>query len=330
MRYVAIGVGAVGGTIAGLLADAGREVVAVARGEHLDAIRANGLEVRRASGSVHADLPAYGSVAEAGIRAGDVVMLGVKSQDTSGVLEQVAAAVPDPAEQSELTILCAQNGVENERRALRLFHNVQSMCVFLPSIYVEPGVVATFAHPRAGLLDVGRYPTGVDDTTRTIVADLEAADFAASALDEVLVSKYSKLLTNLANAADALVGRPALATDAGKELMAAVRAEARQVYDAAGIRALDVQEDVARRKGIAEPQQLETAVRPGASSWQSLARGARTLEVDYLTGEVVLLGRLHGVPTPVNAALQVLANNAAREGRPPAAMELEQLLARLP
>ena len=49
--------------------------------------------------------------------------------------------------------------------------------------------------------------------------------------------------------------------------------------------------------------------RPGASSWQSLARGTGSIEADYLNGEIVLLGRLHGVATPVNAALQRLANH---------------------
>ncbi len=53
--------------------------------------------------------------------------------------------------------------------------------------------------------------------------------------------------------------------------------------------------------------------RPGASMWQSLARGV-SIEADYLNGEIVLLGRLHGVPTPVNAALLDLVKQAAREG----------------
>ena len=43
--------------------------------------------------------------------------------------------------------------------------------------------------------------------------------------------------------------------------------------------------------------------RGGGSSWQSLARGTGTIETDYLNGEIVLLGRLHGVPTPVNLGL---------------------------
>ena len=62
----------------------------------------------------------------------------------------------------------------------------------------------------------------------------------------------------------------------------------------------------------------------GSSTWQSLTKGAR-LEVDFLNGEVVLLGRLHGVPTPVNAMLQQLGS----ERHEPRSVSLDDLNARL-
>lgn len=65
-----------------------------------------------------------------------------------------------------------------------------------------------------------------------------------------------------------------------------------------------------------------------SSSWQSLARQSRSIETDYLNGEIVLLGRLHGVPTPVNDLLQRTARVAAREGISPGSMTVEALLAR--
>ena len=68
---------------------------------------------------------------------------------------------------------------------------------------------------------------------------------------------------------------------------------------------------------------------PGGSTWQSLARGATELETDYLNGEIVLLGRLHGIPTPANELLQQLARGLAatrqRPGAVPATVILEQL-----
>jgi 2-dehydropantoate 2-reductase len=67
--------------------------------------------------------------------------------------------------------------------------------------------------------------------------------------------------------------------------------------------------------------------RGGGSSWQSLARGTGTIETDYLNGEIVLLGRLHGVPTPVNATVQRVARELAASGAPPASMSPDELLA---
>jgi len=69
--------------------------------------------------------------------------------------------------------------------------------------------------------------------------------------------------------------------------------------------------------------------RGGGSTWQSLTRSAGTVETDYLTGEIVLLGRLHGVPTPVNAMLQSVANELARSHGPPQSRSAAELLATL-
>ncbi len=71
------------------------------------------------------------------------------------------------------------------------------------------------------------------------------------------------------------------------------------------------------------------AVRGGGSSWQSLARGTGSIEADFLNGEVVLMGRLHGVPTPVNAVLQQVAGELARQGAAPGSVPLAVLEARV-
>jgi len=67
--------------------------------------------------------------------------------------------------------------------------------------------------------------------------------------------------------------------------------------------------------------------RGGGSSWQSLTRAAGSIEADYLNGEIVLLGRLHGVATPANAVVQRIANRMARERVAPGAMAEAEVLA---
>ena len=67
--------------------------------------------------------------------------------------------------------------------------------------------------------------------------------------------------------------------------------------------------------------------RGGGSSWQSLARGTGAIEVDYLNGEIVWVGRCQGRDTPVNAALCELAKRMAREKAPPRTADAAAVLA---
>jgi 2-dehydropantoate 2-reductase len=67
--------------------------------------------------------------------------------------------------------------------------------------------------------------------------------------------------------------------------------------------------------------------RGGGSTWQSLARGVADVETDLLNGEIALLGRLHGVATPVNATLQRLTADAARRRLPPGSVTEDEVLA---
>jgi 2-dehydropantoate 2-reductase len=101
--------------------------------------------------------------------------------------------------------------------------------------------------------------------------------------------------------------------------------EALACYKAAGIAFASREEDQARRGDLLQFRQVDGRPRGGGSSWQSLARGTGTIETDYLNGEIVLLGRLHGVPTPVNATLQRVARQLAATGAPPASMTVDQL-----
>ncbi|WCO66054.1 2-dehydropantoate 2-reductase [Iamia majanohamensis] len=321
-RYVVVGAGAVGGTIAGLLARAGRDVVAVARGPHLEALQAGGLDLRTPLGSWTVPLPAVGSVAEVGWRPGDVAVLAVKGQDTEALLDDLVAHA-DPS----LPVVCAQNGVANERRALRRFADVHGMCVMLPAVHLEPGVVAAFGDPAPGILDLGRVPSGTDALDEEVAADLAAAGFSSHPHPAILRAKHRKLVMNLANAVVALCGTDALATDAGGELLGAVAAEGEAVLAAAGVDVASTEEDAVRRGDVFRIGEVEGVDRGGGSTWQSLTRGQGTAEGDTLNGEIALLARLHGVEAPLNVRLQQLVGRAAREGWRPGAVTPAEVLA---
>jgi 2-dehydropantoate 2-reductase len=309
MRYIIIGAGAVGGSIGGRLFVGGHEVVLVARGAHLEALRERGLRLELPDGDRELKIPAVGGPEELTPRPDDVLVLSVKTQDTAAVLDAWDGYGDDPA------VVCAQNGVENERLALRRFSHVYGMCVWLPSSYREPGVVRAPSAPLTGLLHVGRYPSGDDAAARRIAADLEASGFVAPVTGDVMAWKYAKLVANLVNAVDAVYG------PAGEgplpELTARARAEGEAVLDAAGIAYMSVEEQSRVRGERVEPQPVKGEAPGGSSSWQSLMRGTGSIETDYLNGEIVLLGRRTGVPTPVNEVLQRTANRLARERRRP-------------
>ncbi len=128
-------------------------------------------------------------------------------------------------------------------------------------------------------------------------------------------AKRGKLLLNLRNVLEAALGAEA---DTGA-FLAPARAEAEAAMTAAGLRWREVGGDDPRR-ALMRQGRVEGAERVGGSSTQSLARGTGSIETDYLNGEIVLLGRLHGVPTPANAWLTGLGARMAREGLRPGAI----------
>jgi 2-dehydropantoate 2-reductase len=176
------------------------------------------------------------------------------------------------------------------------------------------------------MLDLGRYPAGVDETAERIAAALNGSTFDSQARPDIMRWKYRKLLMNLGNAAEAVI-EPGPGQD---EVDRMAQAEGEAVLRAAGIDFASREEDRVRRGELLQLRPIAGRQRGGGSSWQSLARGAGSIETDYLNGEIVLLGRLHGVPTPVNEALQRFANRWAAERRRPGGMsaaEFERLLA---
>ncbi|HVT71287.1 MAG TPA: 2-dehydropantoate 2-reductase N-terminal domain-containing protein [Trebonia sp.] len=333
MRYIIIGAGAVGGTIGGCLAQAGHEVVLVARGAHLDALRSGGLRLGTPAGTETLTVQAVGGPEEIGLRPDDVLVAATKSQDT-GVLSEWArqpVAGAGPAGR-ELPVVCAQNGVANERFALRRFRHVYGACVWLPATHIAPGEVAAHGAPKAGLLFVGRYPSGTDETIERVAADLAGSRFLAPVSADVMRWKYGKLLSNLNNAIEALCGPrdPGVdgdQADAARELRERTTAEGAAVLDAAGIGYATADEVRAVRGHQVDSGSVGGSPYAGNSSWQSLTRGTGSIEADFLNGEIVLLGREHGVPAPVNEALQFLANRAAADRLPPGSVTPGEILA---
>jgi 2-dehydropantoate 2-reductase len=320
MRWVVYGAGAVGGVVGGRLAETGEDVVLIARGRHADTMRAAGLRVDSPVGSVTVTAPVVARPTEAEIGVGDIVLLAMKSHQTRQALDDLVAVAPEGT-----AIVCLQNGVENEREALRRFPNVYGVCVMCPAGHLVPGVVEAYSTPVTGILDVGRFPSGVDHTAETIQAAFRRATFSSEARQDIMRWKYAKLLMNLTNAIEAVCGRRAREGP----IAAHVRDEGIACLRAAQIEFASDAEDAQRRGNLLDVRPINGRSRGGGSSWQSLQRRARSIETDYLNGEIVLLGRLYGVETPANALVQRLARELARSGQQPGSVSEAELMSLL-
>jgi len=317
VRYVVYGAGAVGGVIGARLQLAGLDTTLVARGAHLDAIQRDGLVLETAEGRRTVAIAAAGSARELDWEDDPVVLLTVKGQHTRAALDDLSASAP-----AGTRVVSAQNGVANEAAIRRHFAGTYGICVMQPCAHLEPGVVVQQCHPVPGILDIGRFPTGVDDTAIAIAADLRAAGFVSEPRADIMAWKHRKLMMNLGNGIQACFG-PSAAAD---ELLRRVLAEGEAALEAAGVPVVSAADDAARRGDLLQGRVLADA---GGSSWQSLERGTGDVEADWLNGEVCRLGQAHGVPTPTNALVQRVANELARSGGRPRSLDADAALGTL-
>jgi 2-dehydropantoate 2-reductase len=312
MGYVVLGAGAIGGLIGGLLQQSGSAVRFVARGAHLEAMRARGLTLATPDGT--RQLAVHSSDRLGDLAGDDVVLLCTKSQDSAGALRN---AFPT-------TVICMQNGVGNERLVAERGARTYGAMVFAPASHLAPGHVSSHSAPCPGVIDIGCHPSGVDALCTSVVADLQRAGFDARTEPDITRLKYTKLLANLGNVLQALGGADALRHPICQQ----VADEARAVLDAAAIAYLDGAALQARCGAIVDLP-VEGEQRRGGSSWQSLARGSGSIETEHLNGEIVRIAALVGRSAPLNAGLCALAAQAVASALPAGSMPVASIASAL-
>jgi 2-dehydropantoate 2-reductase len=318
VRIVVLGAGGIGGTIGARLHQGGYDVALIARGAHGEAVRERGLTFAAPEERVTLRIPVHADPSEVTWTADDVVVLAVKSQDTEQAARAlVAAAGPD------VPVVAAQNGVANERTLARWFGRVHGLCVMMPTEHLEPGLVVAHSAAATGILDLGRFPSGTDDVDDALASALRASRCESVARPDIMRWKYRKLVNNLGNSVQALCGR-GLDTAAARAVLDLLTDEGEAVLAAAGIDPVTATEDDVRRADHLQLRSIADQPRAGGSTWQSLSRGSG-IETDYLNGEIALLGRLHGVPTPANEHIQALMRDAAARGAGPGSMTAQDL-----
>ncbi len=335
-RYIVIGTGAVGGALAAGLHEAGASVLLVARGAALRAVRDRGLVHRRPDGVHVVPVDVAAGPEHVRLTPDDVLVLATKTQDVEQVLAQWAwqpvttgGADGRPAgTAADLPLVTLQNGLDAERTALRRFRTVVGATVLVAGRHVVPGEVSTAGAPRTGQLVLGAVPPdgpaagAARAVAEHLAADADRAGWLTQVVPDVRRWKAWKLVVNATNALEVLSG----GADDLSRVRDALVAEARAVLAAAGLALADPDRERRYDASLARVGPGGDHVPGQQSTWQSYARGASS-EVDFLAGEVVLLGRLHAVPTPYSEAVQHVLGAAALASEPPGARAVADVLA---
>ena len=304
MRIAIVGSGGVGGYFGGRLAAAGVDVTFLARGAHLEALRTRGLHIESPKGHVH--LPRVNASDDpAGIGPADIVFFAVKLYDTESAL-----ALLPPLVGPDTVVVPFQNGVDSVAtltRAVGQAHTAGGTC-YVSAVIAEPGVIRHTAmdHLIFGELDGTHSPR-----LEWLLEACRPAGFQATLSTDINVAIWTKFIKlSCFSGMTAVTRSPLGVIRDDPELFAMLKVAAKETMT------------VAQAKGIAVPQSsvaditaAYSVLPPEAKSsmLEDLERGRR-LELAWLSGAVVRIGREVGVETPthrfINAVLKPHVNGS--------------------
>jgi 2-dehydropantoate 2-reductase len=298
-----MGSGGVGGFVGGQLAHAGCDVRFVARGEHLAAIRSNGLviesdvrdPIRIAKVRVAEDPATLGPV--------DLVIIAVKLRDT-----EAAAMAVRPLVGPQTAVLSLQNGVTKDDILRRHFGDeaVMGGVTYVATRIARPGVIG-----QTGTIQrvvIGEYHGRVSPRVQSLHAWLVKAGIDAAISDDIRRTLWEKFvfLVGLSSTTATMRERlgPILANAQTRAFFLDIMREVVAVGRAVQVA---LPPDYAEQR-LAFAQTLPYDMT--SSLYHDLEAG-RALEIEWLAGAVATLGRSHAIPTPLcRAVWDILALHA--------------------
>ena len=321
MRVAIIGAGAVGGTFAARLAGSDHVVEVTARGEHLKAIRENGIRLRGGWGDVDAVVEAN----ELLTARPDVAIVATKAQDAPDAIRANLAQLDG------VPLLVVQNGVDGLQAAKRAApgNPVFGGLAMFAASFLSPGEITVTAPGPTFVGGDGAF------TVAMTLVELELI-----VVDDFPGAQWSKLVVNQVNAMPAITGlsvQEVVAHRGLRRLLVRSMKECVRVGVASGIRFAPISglshrllrafavapAVIAERLPMLMTQRMGDVPNPG-STLQSIRRG-RLTEVDQLNGAVIAAGARHGVATPANTLMVELVHEVERTG---VFLTPEQVLAR--
>jgi 2-dehydropantoate 2-reductase len=297
MRIAVVGAGGVGGGFGAALAKAGADVTFIARGAHLAAMKSAGLKIESPRGDTHL-VPTQATDDPATVGKVDFVLFCVKLWDVESAGEHIKPLVGPNA-----AVIPLQNGIDAADRLAPILGRdaVMGGVAQISASIIQPGVirqVGTFMRMIFGELDGTISQRGKD-----FLAMCQKAGFDATLSDQILTELWMKFALLATNASMTAVTRQPI----GK---------LRDDPDVRAIFLAAIQEviEVGRAKNIALPADALSKVLDfighappamKASMALDLERGNR-LELPWLSGKVVELGRELGISTPTHGMLHAL------------------------
>lgn len=312
MRIAIVGAGGVGGLLGGLLARAGAEVVLVARGGQLEAIRRDGLRVDSPLGVFGARVAAVADD-PAALPAADAVLVAVKAWQVAELAPRLAPLVAPGG-----VVVPLQNGVEAAGRLARALGEAVAGGLVKCLAWLDgPGRVKHVGSPPEVIAgERGARAGGPSPRLAALVEALERAGVKASVVEDVERATWEKFL---------LVEPWGAVASAARAPIGVLRSlpEARALLH----QALEEVAGLARARGVALPADavartgafIDTLPPEGTVSMQRDLGAGRPSELEDQVGAVVRLAREAAVAVPVHAALlaALLPQEASARGRIP-------------
>jgi 2-dehydropantoate 2-reductase len=294
MRIVIMGAGGLGGYFGARLAAAGNDVAFIARGAHLTAIRRDGLRVTSAKGDLHLrDVAA--TDAPATLAPADVVIVAVKLWDTEAAAEAIK-----PLVRPGTAVVSFQNGVSKDDVLTRVLgpDAVIGGVSQIGVVISAPGVVAHTG--TMAKLIFGEFDNRRSQRVEDLLAACAAAGIDAEIPADINLATWEKFAFLVPMAACTAAMRSAIGPiRANPQAFGFLLAIMREVVSVGRALGVALPGDFAeRRKAFIEALPPEMT----ASMAGDLARGNR-LELPWLSGAVLELGRKANVPTPLNQAV---------------------------
>ena len=309
MRIAVMGAGAVGGYFGALLAQAGHEVAFIARGAHMQAMRASGIVIDGPRGRIQVqnitvtDDPAT-------LAPCDVVLFCVKTYDTESAAQAIRPLLAKGG-----VVITLQNGVDGQDRIAAVLgpDAVMGGLAMVSGVIAEPGVIKTISEMSS--LRFGEANGSASPRAVAFADACTKAGFTAEIMSDIRSAQWQKFVGLATNAAlTSLIRLPAGNIYHDPELLELTRRALAEVAAVAKAQNIALPEDIVER-ALKLHQNFPPTMY--ASMYHDHARGRRT-ELESLSGLVVRRGRQYGVPTPVHEmaylCLKPYVNGAPQPG----------------